>query len=236
MTENRVRTWPKIYHTDVPYFFLFDRNSRYRRILTWCQKNGAVGLDRSPSLTSSHWLGHFPSLVSLLYKKKTSGADIRRTPGIKLRFVSFNRFVGFNFGQIQLLRFVVIMVRSNSIGHLESVKWLFLYLSSKYYFSIFFSLHLSLWAAAWVTFNEGVFNWSCFLLQLDLWNVSCLSRPPSTSLFPLISLSFFNSHPSNRVLFSPYELQIEFIFSNTCPRVFVVVHGPALVFRFQFVR
>ena len=65
---------------------------------------GAVGLDRSPSL------------ASLLYKKKTSGTDIRRTPDVKLRFV------GVNFGQIQLLRFVVVMVRSYSFGHVDLVK------------------------------------------------------------------------------------------------------------------
>ena len=39
-----------------------------------------------------------------------------------IRFVCFIRFVGFNFGQVQLLRFVVVMVWSNSFGHLESVK------------------------------------------------------------------------------------------------------------------
>ena len=43
--------------------------------------------------------------ASLLYKKKTSATEIRRTPDVKLRFVSFN------FGQVQLLRFVVVMVR-----------------------------------------------------------------------------------------------------------------------------
>ena len=58
----------------------------------------------------------------LLYKKKTSDMDIRRTLDVKLRFVGFKRFVSFNFGQIQLLRFVVVMVWSNSFGHLDSVK------------------------------------------------------------------------------------------------------------------
>ena len=62
---------------------------------------GAVGLDRSPSPSSQDWLGHLPSLASLLYKKKTSGREVRRTPDVKLRFVGFIRFVGFNFGQIQ---------------------------------------------------------------------------------------------------------------------------------------
>ena len=52
-------------------------------------------------------------IALLLYKKKTSGAEVRRTPDIKLRFVSFIRFVGFNFGHVQLLRYVVVMVRSS---------------------------------------------------------------------------------------------------------------------------
>ena len=59
---------------------------------------------------------------SLLYKKKKSGKEVRRTLDVKLRFVSFTRFVGFNFGQFQLLRFVVVMVWSNSFGHLDSAK------------------------------------------------------------------------------------------------------------------
>ena len=67
-----------------------------------------------------HWLGHLPSLATsvalLLYKKKTSGTEVRRAPDIRLRFV------GFNFGHVQLLRFVVVMVWSYSFGHLESVK------------------------------------------------------------------------------------------------------------------
>ena len=76
---------------------------------------GVVGLDRSPSLTSL--------VASLLYKKKkTSGTKIRRTPDLKLRFVGFVKFVSFNFGQVQLLRLVIVMVWSNSFSHLDSVK------------------------------------------------------------------------------------------------------------------
>ena len=41
---------------------------------------------------------------------------------VKLRLDSFNSFVSFNFGQIQLLRFVVVMVWSNLFGHLDLVK------------------------------------------------------------------------------------------------------------------
>ena len=55
-------------------------------------------------------------------RKKTSDREVRRTPDVKLRFVGFIRFVGFNFGHVQLLRFVVVMVRSYSFGHLDSVK------------------------------------------------------------------------------------------------------------------
>ena len=89
---------------------------------------GAVGLDRSPSPGSQARTGWdtcpallAPSLRSST-RKKTSGTDIRRTPDVKLRFVGLIRFVGVNFGQIQLLRFVVVMVRSYSFGHVNSVK------------------------------------------------------------------------------------------------------------------
>ena len=47
-----------------------------------------------------------------LQEKKTSGMEVRRTPDVKLRFVSFIRFVGCNFGHVQVLRFVVVMVWS----------------------------------------------------------------------------------------------------------------------------
>ena len=79
---------------------------------------GAVDLDRSPSLASP--------VALLLYKKKY----IRRTPDIRLRFVSIIRFVGFNFGHVKLLRFVVVIIRSYSFVHLESVKLIFLILFS----------------------------------------------------------------------------------------------------------
>ena len=74
---------------------------------------GAVGLDRSPSLASP--------VASLLYKKKTSGTEVRRTPDVKLRFVGFIRFVGFNFGHVQLLRFIIVTVWSYSFGYIHSV-------------------------------------------------------------------------------------------------------------------
>ena len=51
-----------------------------------------VSLDRSPSLTSP--------VALLLYKKKTSGTEVRRTQDVKLRFVGFIRFVGYNFGRV----------------------------------------------------------------------------------------------------------------------------------------
>ena len=85
---------------------------------------GAVGLDRSPSPGSQARTGWdtCPASLRSSTRKKISGTDIRRTPDVKLKFVGFNRFVGVNFGQIQLLRFVVVMVRSYSFGHVNSVK------------------------------------------------------------------------------------------------------------------
>ena len=130
MTKNRVRTWPKICHTDEQYLLNVteihdtDEHQLDAKKICWC---GRLGQVPQPLLARSHWLGHRPSLASpialLLYKKKTSGTDIRRTLDIKLKFVGFIRFVGFNFGQIQLLRFVVVMIWSYSFGHVESVKW-----------------------------------------------------------------------------------------------------------------
>ena len=53
-------------------------------------------------------------LALLLDKKKTSGTEVRRTPDIKLRFV------GFNFGQIQKIRFVIVIVRSYSFAQVNN--------------------------------------------------------------------------------------------------------------------
>ena len=61
-------------------------------------------------------------LASLLCKKKISGTEVRRIPDVKLRFVGFIRFVSVDFGHVQLLRFVVVMVRSYSFGNLDLVK------------------------------------------------------------------------------------------------------------------
>ena len=86
---------------------------------------GAVSLNRSPRPGSqgSHWLGHLPSLALLLYKKKkTSGTEVRRIWDVKIRFVGFIRFVGLNYVHIKKIRFVNVMVRSYSVGHLDSVK------------------------------------------------------------------------------------------------------------------
>ena len=55
-------------------------------------------------------------------QEKTSSTEVRRTPDLKLRLVGFIRFIGLNFGHVQLLRFIVVMVRSYSFGHLDSVK------------------------------------------------------------------------------------------------------------------
>ena len=68
---------------------------------------------------------------------------------------------------------IFMLYNDNQLHHLHT----YIYISS---------LHLSLWTAAWVTFNEVVFNWSCFLLHI----LECFTRQWS-----------FNPHPSNRFLF-----------------------------------
>ena len=63
-------------------------------------------------------------------KEKTSGTVVRRTLDVKLRFV------GFNFGHVQVLRFVIVMIQSYSFGHLYLVNWIFLlkgFIKSTYY-------------------------------------------------------------------------------------------------------
>ena len=44
---------------------------------------------------------------------KTSGTEVNRTLDVKLRFVGFISFFSFNFGQIQKIRFIVVMVWSS---------------------------------------------------------------------------------------------------------------------------
>ena len=70
-----------------------------------------LGQVPQPWLASLYWLGHLPSLASLINKKKTSGTEVRRT--LDVRFVDFKRFVGFNFDHVQLLRYIVVMVWSS---------------------------------------------------------------------------------------------------------------------------
>ena len=62
--------------------------------------------------------------------------EVRRTPDIKLWFVGFIRFDGFNFGQIQKIRLVVVMVRSYSFGHLDLVKLIILVSACLYHIGL----------------------------------------------------------------------------------------------------
>ena len=89
---------------------------------------GVVSLDRSPSLILQARTGWDTCPVSLcsFTRRKTSGTEVRRTRHMILSFVGFIRFIGFNFIHVQLLRLMVVMVSSHSLGHLESVKWIFL--------------------------------------------------------------------------------------------------------------
>ena len=83
-------------------FFELDQISQHRRTLTWCQKNMLV-----------RWAWTGPPAPACM--KNTSGTEIRRTPDVKLGFV------GFNFGQVQYLSFIIVMVWSYSFGHLYLV-------------------------------------------------------------------------------------------------------------------
>ena len=87
---------------------------------------GRLGQVSQPQLeTRTGWDTCPASLAPLLHsstRKKPSGTEVRRTLNVKLRFVGFIRFLGFSFGQIQKIKFVIVMVWSYSFGHLDSVK------------------------------------------------------------------------------------------------------------------
>ena len=115
LTNLNVGTWPK---------FTTTTNINF----TPQKYAGAVGLNRSPSPGLQACTGWDTCPALLRYsKRKTSGTEVRRTPDIRLRFVGLIRFDCFNLGHVQLLMFVIVMVWSYSFGHLESVKWIFLF-------------------------------------------------------------------------------------------------------------
>ena len=88
LTESR---WPKIGWNMTKkcsqrqtLFFEFDRNLWHRQTLTFPPQKyaGAVGSDMSASFASP--------IPPLLYKKKTSGTEVRRTLEVRLRFLVVN--------------------------------------------------------------------------------------------------------------------------------------------------
>ena len=105
MTNLNNWTWPKN---------MTITNINFTQKICWW---GLIGQVPQSRLASSPCLGHLPSLnspvTSLLYKKKTLGTEVRRTPDLRLRFV------GFNFGHVQLLMFIVVMIWSSWFGHVS---------------------------------------------------------------------------------------------------------------------
>ena len=118
MTKNLLEFDQKIFTTTNLIFLIWPKFMTPTNTNFTPQKYaGVVGLDRSPSPSSQACTNgdYFASPVtSLLFKKKTSGTEVRRTPDVKSRFVGFIRFVSFNFSQIQKIRFVVVIfIRSS---------------------------------------------------------------------------------------------------------------------------
>ena len=68
-----------------------------------------TGVPASASLRAGAGGSLASPVASLLYKKITSGMEVRRTPDVKLMLVGFIRFVSLNFGHVQLLRFVAFI-------------------------------------------------------------------------------------------------------------------------------
>ena len=108
MTKNWLEFERKIL-TTTNLFFELDRNSWHELTLTLPPKN---------MLFQLAWIVLYLSGLNI------SGTEVRRTPDVKLLFVGFIKFVGFNFGHVQLLSFVVVMVWSYSFGRLDSAKWI----------------------------------------------------------------------------------------------------------------
>ena len=157
-----------------------------------------VGLDRSPSpgLQARTGWDTYPASLRSSTRKKTSGTKVRRTPDVKLRFVGF---ISFNFGQIQKIRFVVVIVRSYSFGHLDSVKWLTLNSAniSCWHPSVGSSLNSVLAIppqVAWYyfrMFRVWSSSWSfCVSRNQDLWKGSLQIKNTHLVIFKIILSAF----------------------------------------------
>ena len=145
MTKNWLEYDQKIFTTANPIFRIWPKFMTPTNI-NFTPKNMLVrsAWTGPPAPARKLELAHLPILTSpialLLYKKKQTGTEVKRNPDVKLsfvgfiRFVDFIRYVGFNFGQIQKIKFVVVMVRSYSFSHLDLVKWITLILFYIEYF------------------------------------------------------------------------------------------------------
>ena len=93
-----------------------DRNIWQRQTLTLSPKNmlvwsawtGPPAPACKLALSGTPAQPHFTPL-----QEKTSGTEVRRTPEVRLRFV------GFNFRHVQLLMFVVVVIRSYSFWNVS---------------------------------------------------------------------------------------------------------------------
>ena len=122
-----VRIWPKNFHNDL--IFLNWLKFMTLITLTLPQKNLLVrsawtGPPDPARRARTGWDTCPASLCYSTRKKKTSGTEVRRIWDVKIRFVGFIRFVGLNYVHIKKIRFVNVIVRSYSFGHLDSVKWI----------------------------------------------------------------------------------------------------------------
>ena len=125
--QKLVRIWQKNLCNDEPYFFNLTKIHDTDKHQLYPQQNMLVQSDWTgpPAPALKLALAGIPSQPCFTpLQEKKHQSEVRRTLDVKLRFVGFIRFVNFNFGHVQLLRFVVVMVQSYSFGHLDSVKWI----------------------------------------------------------------------------------------------------------------
>ena len=126
MTKNWLEFEQKIFTTTNLIFWICPKFMTPTNI-NFTQKNILVrsAWTGSPAPARKLTLAGIPAQPPFaLQEKKPSDTKVRRTPVVKLRFFGFIRFLGFNFGHVQSLRFVIVLVRSYSLGHLDLVKWI----------------------------------------------------------------------------------------------------------------
>ena len=115
-------------------------------------------------------------------------------------------FFCFNFGHVQLLRVFIVMVRSHSFGHLDSVKWITLEIIQSWFYSI---LLQSIWPICWARKKKNKKLWCLQKKNLMFMCLDIVFSGNDTSLFFWSSLVKLNpfSHLQKYPLLFKWDTQ-----------------------------